>query len=76
MTNDQLDLVCGMKVNPDQSPYKFNNEGQEYFFCSDALFTWLLKHKKVELPFKAWLMRFSSYFVPTIVFIAILTFIN
>lgn len=35
MTNDPLDPVCGMKVNPDQSPYKFNNVSQDYFFCSE-----------------------------------------
>jgi Cu+-exporting ATPase len=35
MTNDQLDPVCGMKVNSDQTPYKFNNEGKDYFFCSE-----------------------------------------
>lgn len=35
MSNDPLDPVCGMQVNPDQSPYKFMNENQEYFFCSE-----------------------------------------
>lgn len=34
MAKKQIDPVCGMKVNGDQSPYKSDDLGQETFFCS------------------------------------------
>ncbi len=34
MAKEQLDPVCGMKVVPDKSLYKFTYQDHEYFFCS------------------------------------------
>lgn len=34
MTKVEFDPVCGMEVNSDQSPYKFNSQGKQHFFCS------------------------------------------
>jgi Cu+-exporting ATPase len=32
--DEQIDPVCGMKVNPEQTPYSFVFEGQRFVFCS------------------------------------------
>ncbi len=32
--HEQFDPVCGMKVNPDQTPYKYENDRHHYAFCS------------------------------------------
>ncbi len=35
MAEEQLDLVCGMMVDPDQSPYQTSYQDQQYVFCSE-----------------------------------------
>lgn len=36
MSKEQLDPVCNMRVDPEQSPYKFNYLGKDYAFCSKS----------------------------------------
>ena len=32
----ETDLVCEMKVDPEQPPYKVIHQGKTYYFCSEA----------------------------------------
>jgi Cu+-exporting ATPase len=34
MAKEQLDPVCGMMVDPDQSVYKSSHQDKQYAFCS------------------------------------------
>jgi Cu+-exporting ATPase len=43
MTTQSKDPVCGMNVDPEQTPFTFNFLGQHYFFCSEQC---LKKFKK------------------------------
>jgi Cu+-exporting ATPase len=33
--HEQIDPICGMKVNPNTTPYHFNYKGQSFVFCSE-----------------------------------------